>query len=108
MSLEVLTTWCTLLGELGELGGALQGAIERNEVLGAIAAAIQLRRTRAALARIEAPARLEAGARELAAMADMLSLTINARAAEATMQLWLDRALPGDARLLASPLGVAV
>ena len=108
MSLEVLTTWCTLLGELGEHGSALQGAIERNEVLGAIAATMQLRQTRAALARIEAPARLEAGASELAAMADMLSLTINARAAEATMQLWLDRALPGDARLLASPLGVAV
>jgi len=108
MSLEVLTTWRTLLGELGDLGGALQQAIGGNEVLGAIAATMQLRQTRAALARLEAPVPLQVGAGELAAMADMLALTVNARAAEAAMKLWLDRPLPGDDRLLASPLGVAV
>ena len=37
MSLEVLTSWRTLLGELGELGHALCSAIEGDDVLGAIA-----------------------------------------------------------------------
>jgi hypothetical protein len=41
-------------------------------------------------------------------MAEVSSLTIGARAAETAMQRWLERPLPGDARLLASPLGVAV
>jgi len=108
MSLEVLQRWRTLLGELGELGGALCHAIESDDVLGAIAAMMQLRRTRAAVARVEAPARLRGSGDELEAMAQVSSLTINARGAEAAMQRWLDRPLPGDARLLGSPLGVAV
>src|SRR5258708_27700242 len=108
MSLEVLETWRELLGELGELGGALCGAIAADDVLGAIAAMMQLRRTRAALARVEAPVRLRGDAAELAAMAEVSSLTVDARAAEAAMQRWLERPLPGDARLLATPLGAAV
>lgn len=108
MSLEVLDSWRTLLGELGELSGALCDAIAADDVLGAIAAMMQLRRTRAAIARVEAPVRLRGEASALAAMAEVSSLTIGARAAEAAMQRWLERPLPGDARLLGSPLGTAV
>jgi hypothetical protein len=108
MSLEVLTAWRGLLGELGELGGALRSAIERGAVLDAIAATMQLRRTRAAIARVEAPVRLRGDRDELEAMAQVSALRLDARGAEAAMQLWLDRPVPGDARLLASPLGVAV
>lgn len=108
MSLEVLTRWQTLLGEIGELGGALRRAIEGDDVLGAVAAMMQLRRTRSALARVEAPLAVQGDREELEAMAQVTSLTIDARAAEATMRRWLDRGIPGDARLLASPLGVAV
>ncbi|HEX3760797.1 MAG TPA: 6-hydroxymethylpterin diphosphokinase MptE-like protein [Kofleriaceae bacterium] len=108
MSLEVLESWRTLLAEIGELGGALCGAIEGSDVVRAIAAMMQLRRARAALARVEAPVRLHGDASELAAMAEVSALTIGARTAEAAMQHWLDRQLPGDARLLGTPLGVAV
>lgn len=108
MSLEVLTAWRTLLGELGELGEALRTAIEGDDVLGAVAAMMQLRRVRAAIARVEAPARLRGDREELEAMSQLTTLTVAARAAEGTMQRWLDRAVPGDERLLSSPLGVAV
>jgi len=108
MSLDVLNRWQILLGELGELGGALCGAIEADDVLGAVAAMMQLRRTRAAIARVEAPARLRGNSEELEAMAQLSSLTVNARAAEGAMERWLARPVPGDVRLLGSPLGVAV
>src|SRR5262245_52302349 len=108
MSLEVLETWQTLLGEIAELGNALIHAIESDNVLGAVAAMMQLRSTRAAIARVEAPVRLRGDAGELAALAEVTSLTIGARTAEAAMQRWLERPLPGDARLLSSPLGAAV
>src|ERR1044071_517524 len=107
MSVEVLTQWRTLLTDIGELGGALCGAIEGDDVLGAIAAMMQLRRTRAELARVEAPIALRGDREEIEAMAHASSLTVNARAAEGAMQRWLGRELPGDARLLSSPLGVA-
>jgi hypothetical protein len=108
MSLEVLASWRALLDEVGQLGGALMAAIERDDVLAAIAATMQLRRARAALARVEAPARLRGEGAELEIMAQISALTVNARGAEAAMQRWLARPVPGDARLLGSPLGVAV
>ena len=83
MSLEVLASWHTLLGELGEFGGALCEAIASDDVLGAIAAMMQLRRTRAAIARVEAPVRLRGDTGEIAALAEVSSLTIGARTAEA-------------------------
>jgi 6-hydroxymethylpterin diphosphokinase MptE-like protein len=108
MSLDVLSQWRTLLGDLGGLGSSLCDAMVSNDVVAAIAAMMQLRRTRAAIARVEAPTRLRGDPAELDAMAQVASLATGARGAEAAMQTWLDRALPGDARLLASPLGVAV
>src|SRR5262245_8742580 len=83
-------------------------AIESDDLLAAIAAMMQMRRTRATLAQIEAPAKLRGDREEIEAMAQVTSLTINARAAEAAMQRWHARELPGLERLLASPLGVAV
>jgi Protein of unknown function DUF115 len=108
MSLDVLQRWRSLLGEIGELGRALCHAIETGEVLGAIAAMMQLRQTRAAVARVEAPVRLRGNRDELEALAELSLLTINARVAETAMQRWLERPIPGDARLLDSALGVAV
>src|SRR4029077_1049823 len=108
MSLEVLESWRELLGELGELGNALGTAIQGDDVLGAVAAMMQARRTRAAIARVEAPAKLRGDRDEIEAMTQLTTLTVAARASEAAMQSWLDRPLPGDARLLASPLGIAV
>jgi len=108
MSLEVLESWRTLLADLGALGGSLCRSIEDRDVLGALAAMAQLRRTRAALARVEAPARLRGDREEIEAMAAVSSLTVDARIAEAAMQQWIERPVPGDERLLASPLGVAV
>jgi 6-hydroxymethylpterin diphosphokinase MptE-like len=108
MSLEILQTWRVLLADLGGLGCALCNAIEGNDVLGAIAAMAQLRRTRAALARVEAPVQLRGDREELEAMAEVSALTANARVAESAMQQWIERPLPGDARLLATPLGAAL
>jgi hypothetical protein len=68
----------------------------------------QLRAVRAALARVEAPMRLRGDADEIAALAEVSALTVRARVAEAAMKQWIDRELPGEARLLASPLGIAV
>jgi len=68
---------------------------------------MELRRARAAIARVEAPARLRGDADELEAMAQVTELTMNARFAEAAMQRWLARELPGDVRLLETPLGAA-
>jgi hypothetical protein len=107
MSVEVLNTWRTLLTDLGELGAALCAAIEADDVLGAIAAMMQLRRTRAAIARVEAPVALRGEREELEAMAQVTSVTVNARAAEGAMQRWRARELPSDTRLLGTPLGVA-
>src|SRR5690242_14675177 len=69
---------------------------------------MQLRRIRSDLARVEAPVMLRGDRAELAAIREVSSLTAAARAAEGAMAHWLGRPLPGDAALLASPLGVAV
>jgi hypothetical protein len=108
MSLEVLESWRRLLVEIGDLGGALCSAIEGQDVLGAIAAAMELRRTRAAIARVEAPLRLRGGPAEIAALGEVTTLTVGARTAETAMQRWIERPLPDEAVMLASPLGVAV
>src|SRR6185503_4195369 len=63
---------------------------------------------RAAIARVEAPALLANDSEFLAAMAEVTARILRARAAEVAMQQWLARELPGDARLLRSPIGVAV
>ena len=47
MSLDVLATWRSLLIDLGQLGDALSQAIERDDVVGAISAMMQLRAARA-------------------------------------------------------------
>ncbi len=108
MSLDVLATWRSLLIDLGQLGDALSQAIERDDVVGAISAMMQLRAVRSSLSRVEAPMMIKGELAELHAMRDVLSHVVSARAAEAMMARWLERSIPGDARLLASPLGVAV
>jgi len=107
MSLEVIETWRALLGEVGELGDTLCMAIEADDVLAAIATMMQLRHVRSTLARVEAPVRVRGELAELQAMREIMPQMIRARGAEAAMQRWLERTLPGDPRLLASPLGCA-
>ncbi|HET9989041.1 MAG TPA: 6-hydroxymethylpterin diphosphokinase MptE-like protein [Kofleriaceae bacterium] len=108
MSLELLDTWRSLLADVGALGTALCRAIEAGDVLAGVATMMELRRTRSALARVEAPVRLEANPAVVAALEDVTHMLVDARAAESAMASWLGRKVPGDAMLLRSPLGAAV
>lgn len=108
MSLETLTTWRGLLEDLGSLGTSLCDAIDADDVVGAISAMMQLRRTRSSLARVETPLTIAGELAELHAMRDVAEAMLRARGADVAMTRWLARPLPGDARLLASPLGIAV
>jgi hypothetical protein len=108
MSLELLDTWRILLADVGTLGTALCTAIGAGDVLSGVATMMELRRARSALARVEAPVRLEANPAVVAALEDVTQALVNARAAEAAMASWLGRKVPGDAMLLRSPMGVAV
>lgn len=108
MSLDVLSAWRSLLADLGGLGEALSSSIESGDVVGAISATMQLRSTRAALVRVEAPLAIAGDLAELEIMTDAIQHVVRARSAEAMMDSWLARTTSGDAELLASPLGVAV
>lgn len=108
MSLELLDTWRVLLADLGELGSALCRAIDTDDVMTGVATMFEMRRVRSALARVEAPVRLEGNPAVVAALSDVSQSLINARAAEHAMAQWLNRKVPGDAMLLRSPIGVAV
>lgn len=101
---ELVAKWKPLLAELGGLGDALRGAIETDDIVTAIAASARMRQVRADLGAVEAARPTN----EAEAVAELLTLTLNARAAEGVVMQWLARPLPGDATLLASPLGVAV
>jgi hypothetical protein len=108
MSLELLERWRPLLAELGDLGDLLGAAILAHDVVGAVSAMARMRQIRAAIARVEAPIEINGNDEELAAIRDVSQLTARARGAEAVMLRWLARELPGDATLLATPLGAAV
>lgn len=108
MSLDALAAWRELLCDLGKLGDALRVAIEGDDLVAVIAAMMQLRSTRAALARVESPLAIAGELAELEAMADVARLLVAARSAEAIMARWLHRAMPTDEHLLATPLGIAV
>jgi hypothetical protein len=108
VSLDALAAWRELLGNLGKLGDALRVAIEGDDLIAAIAAMMQLRSTRAALARVESPLAIAGELAELELIADVARLLVGARSAEAMMARWLQRALPADDQLLATPLGIAV
>jgi hypothetical protein len=108
VSLEALESWRDLLGDVGRLGEGLCRAIAGDDIVGAVATMFELRKTRAALARVEAPAELAGADGESIALAEIRARLPGARAAETAMATWLARPLPGDARLLGSPLGVAV
>ena len=107
-SIDALAAWRDVLGDVGALGGALRRAIASDDIVGAVASMFELRRARANLARVEAPERIAGDAGEAAALAEVGARIAGARTAEAAMATWLARPLPGDARLLGSPLGVAV
>lgn len=106
-ALDALAAWHAGLADIGVLGEQLCAAIAGDDLLAAIATSVELRRARAALARIEAPAQAAGSAHELAAVRAAAALTGGARVAELAMQHWLDRALPPQAQLLATPHGVA-
>jgi hypothetical protein len=109
VSLEALQTWGDLLRDVGQLGEGLRRAMAGDDVVGAVATMFELRKTRAALSRVEAPSKLAGDdSRESIAITEVKQRIPAARAAEAAMATWLSRPLPGDARLLSSALGVAV
>jgi hypothetical protein len=98
--------WARALAELVEIGEGLAQAIERGDVLGAIAAGLEARRIRARLAWI-APSAPERAA-DLAAMADVRALIAQARGAEQIFDRWSARPLPPDLELVQTPMGAAV
>jgi hypothetical protein len=108
MSLELFNRWTPLLTELGEMGLFLGQAIQADDLVSAISATTRMRTLRSDIARVEQPAQLRGDAAELELMRKVTTLTVDARAAEAAMNAWLSRSLPGDATLLATPLGCAV
>jgi hypothetical protein len=108
MSRDALIAWRELLGELGALGDELCRAIEADDVLAAIAAMMQMRRVRSAIARVEAPLKVDGTREEIEALGELSALTVAARGAEAAMARWSERPVPPLDVLLASPLGVVV
>jgi hypothetical protein len=108
MSRDFLAQWRSLLGEIADLGEVLCAAIEQDDVVTAISAMAQGRRALSALTRVETPMRINGTPDEVAGLIEVNKATIRAKGAQAAMQRWLDRELPGDAALLGSPLGVAV
>ena len=108
MSIDVLSAWRSHLSDLGDLGDALGASIARDDVIASISAMMQLRSTRDALVRVEAPLAIAGDLAELTIMCDAVGHVTRARAAEAMMDHWLARPTPGDSILVASPLGVAV
>jgi hypothetical protein len=69
---------------------------------------MRMRATRSAIARVERPLRIAGDREEVEQLYALGKLAVDARAAEGAMQRWLERPLPGDARLLAGATGTAV
>lgn len=107
-ALTTLAAWRGALVNVCDLGEALRAAIVARDLLGAIGAAATVRAARATLSRVEPPDELVGDGAELAALAEVRALIDRARGTEAVLAKWLERARPGDATLLASPVGVAV
>ncbi|MFN0249717.1 MAG: motility associated factor glycosyltransferase family protein [Kofleriaceae bacterium] len=104
---ETLAGWHLTLEEIARLGDLMCAAIERDDLITAIATMMQLRRARTDIARVEArESNLDhVTPEELAIVRASMERT---RVVEAVMQQWLARPLPGDAALLSSAMGVAV
>jgi hypothetical protein len=104
---ETLAAWQRTLAEIGHLGDLLCAAIEREDMVTAIATMMQLRRSRTDISRIDASVQgIE--------LVDPVAIEV-ARAAVARTQAigdimgqWLARPLTPDAQLLQIPLGVAI
>ncbi len=107
-ALPALNLWRTTLVEISDLGAALCEAIDRDELVTAVAAMMQLRRARSAIARVDVPAEIRADTGEVEALAEVRALLAAAQRTDDVMRFWLQRPLPSEARLLADPLGIAV
>jgi hypothetical protein len=102
-----LAAWQTRLLEIGALGDALAQAIQNDDLVGAIAAMMQLRGARSEVARVEtSTAGLDSV--DTNALATVKASLVASRGVQTIMSQWLARPLPADTQLLASPLGVAV
>ena len=106
--IEVLDAWRPLLEELGDLGDTLVDAVAHADVVRAIATTIRMRDVRAAVARVEASVNVRGDRKEIEALLAVSGLVVRARGAEAIARRWHARELPGDATLVATPLGAAV
>ncbi|MCX5742130.1 MAG: DUF115 domain-containing protein [Proteobacteria bacterium] len=96
-----------LLAEVATLGEALGAAIERDDVVGAIAATMRMRAVRAELARGGVTQLQPAQLDDLEEVVEVTALALRVRAAELVLQQWLDRELPRVAELQTTPLGAA-
>jgi hypothetical protein len=107
MSHEAFATWGAALAEVGDAGQALMAAIDRGDVIAALAASGEARHRRAQLARIEPPAALAGTVEELVALRALAPARAAAAITEQVVARWLARPVAGDAQLLATPLGAA-
>jgi hypothetical protein len=104
---ETLAAWQHSLAEIAHLGDLMCAAIDRDDLLTAIATMMQLRRARTDIARIDASVQgielVDPVAIETARAAVARSQSV-----DAIMTSWISRPLPPDADLLQVPLGVAI
>lgn len=107
MSHDAFVKWGEALAEVGAAGQALMAAIERGDVVAALAASGEARHCRARLARVESPAALAGTVAELQALNALAPARAAAAFTEQIVARWLARPVVGDATLLATPLGAA-
>ncbi|NVB81202.1 MAG: hypothetical protein HOV81_22590, partial [Kofleriaceae bacterium] len=106
-AIDTLVAWQGALLEIGTLGDKLGDSIEHDDLVGAIATMMQLRRARSAVSRVESSTKnLESLDVDTVRMVRMS--VARTRGVDEIMRQWLGRELPADAKLLASPLGIAV
>lgn len=106
-AIDTLAGWQGALLEIGALGEKLGDSIEHDDLVGAIATMMQLRRARSAVSRVESSSK-NLDTLDLDVVRMVRSSVARTRGVDEIMRQWLGRDLPADGTLLASPLGVAV
>ncbi len=104
---ETLAAWQRSLAEIAHLGDLLCAAIERDDMVTAIATMMQLRRTRTDISRIDASVQ-DIELVDPVAIETARAAIARTRSVAEIMRQWLARPLPADADLLQVPLGVAI
>ncbi len=106
-AIDTLAAWQGALLEIGTLGEKLGDSIEHDDLVGAIATMMQLRRARSAVSRVESSTK-NLDELDLDAVRMVRMSVARTRGVDEIMRQWLGRDLPADGKLLASPIGIAV